>query len=52
MLLKKNGNQLPIEFINYVANNVVSDIEIQLESMERGDKLVDMLNGKLQKEEG
>lgn len=49
---EKNGNQLPIEFINYVANNVVSDIETQLESMERGDKLVDMLNGKLQKEEG
>ena len=49
---EKNGNQLPIEFINYVANNVVSDIETQLESMERGDKLVDMLNGKLQKERG
>lgn len=49
---EKNGNQLPIEFINYVANNVVTDIETQLESMERGDEFVDMLNGKLQKEEG
>lgn len=44
----KNGNQLPIEFINYAANNVVNDIETQLKSMERGDELVDMLNGKME----
>lgn len=49
---EKNGNQLPIEFINYAANSVVSNIETQLKSIERGDELVDMLNGKLQKEEG
>lgn len=51
-VVSKNGNQLPIEFVNYAANSVVSNIETQLKSIERGDELVDMLNGKLQKEEG
>lgn len=41
---EKNGNQLPIEFINYAANSVVSNIETQLKSIERGDEFVDMLN--------
>ncbi len=35
-VVSKNGNQLPIEFVNYAANSVVSDIETQLKSMERG----------------
>lgn len=43
---EKNGNQLPIEFINYSANSVVSNIETQLKSMECGDEFVDILNGK------
>lgn len=45
-VVSKNGNQLPIEFVTHVANDVVSDIETQLKSMERGDEFVDMSNGK------
>lgn len=40
----KNGNQLPVEFINCAANKIVSDIETQLKSMECGDEFVDMLD--------
>lgn len=45
-VVKKNGNQLPIEFIKLVAGNTVTDVELKLTSMEYGKGLLDVLDKK------
>ncbi len=39
----KNGNQLPIEFIELVVDNNLADINLILNSMEGGKELVEKL---------
>lgn len=39
----KNGNQLPIEFIELVVDNNLADIDLRLNSMEGGKELVEKL---------
>ena len=43
---KKNGNQLPIEFVKLVAENTITDVELKLMSMKYGKGLLDVLNKK------
>lgn len=41
---KKNGNNIPIEFIKLVSQNTVSDVEFRLDQMEGGKGLLSTLN--------
>ena len=42
----KNGNQLSIEFVEIVAGNTITDVELKLTSMENGKGLLDVLDKK------
>lgn len=42
----KNGNQLSIEFVELVAGNTITDVELKLTSMENGKGLLDVLDKK------
>lgn len=46
----KNGNQLPIEFIELVVDNNLADINLILNSMEGGKELVEKLKQSLSEE--
>ena len=39
---KKNGNQLPIEFVKLVAENTITHVELKLTAMENGKGLLDV----------
>lgn len=43
---KKNGNQLPIEFVKLVAENTITDVELKLMSMKYEIGLLDVLDKK------
>lgn len=41
---KRNGNNIPIEFIKLVSQNTVSDVEFRLNQMEGGKGLLNTLS--------
>lgn len=41
---KRNGNNIPIEFIKFVSQNTVSDVEFRLNQMEGGKGLLNTLS--------
>lgn len=43
---EKNGNQLPIEFVKLVAENTITDVELELTSMKNGKGLLNVLDKK------